>query len=126
MLVDLFPNRKESPAVLKFEKPKLDEGFGTASTVNYVGKGINLYKLGYKYTGRFDVLKAILNTSYLWENIRMQGGAYGCSASFDFYSGDFSIVSYRDPNLKETLNSYDNIADFINIKRHGIKNNIKH
>ena len=81
--------------------------------MQYVGKGANLYELGFKYTGRFEVLRAILNTSYLWENVRMQGGAYGCSASFDFYSGDFGMVSYRDPNLTETLNNYDAIADFI-------------
>ena len=112
-LAERFPVKSSKPTSFQFKKPVTNEAFPTASTVQYVGKGANLYDLGFEYSGGFEVVKAMLNTSYLWENIRMRGGAYGCSASFDYYSGDFGLVSYRDPNLKETLDSYDAIPNFL-------------
>ena len=59
------------------------------------------------------MLKSLLGTSYLLEKVRMQGGAYGSSNSFDFLTGDYGLVSYRDPNLKETLDIYDRTADHL-------------
>lgn len=112
-LVERFADRKQEPVSLQFNSGPVNEGFLTASTVQYVGKGANLYDLGFEYTGKFDVLKAILSKGFLWEKVRMQGGAYGSSASFDYYTGDFDLVSYRDPNLKETLAIYDEICGFI-------------
>lgn len=85
----------------------------TTSTVQYVGKGVNLYDLGFEFTGKFDAIKAILRTGYLWDRVRVQGGAYGCSLSFDSFTGDLGVVSYRDPNLGETLNVFDGIAEFL-------------
>ncbi len=92
----------------------LNEGFLTASTVQHVGKGANLYDLGFKYSGQFEVLKSLLRTGFLWDKVRVHGGAYGSGNSFDFFTGDYSLVSYRDPNLSETLAVYDEIADFLN------------
>ena len=91
----------------------LNEGFLTASTVQHVGKGANLYDLGFKYSGQFEILKALLRTGFLWDKVRVHGGAYGSSNSFDFFTGDYSLISYRDPNLTETLGVYDEIADFL-------------
>ncbi len=96
-----------------FEGPPQDEAFLTTSTIQYVGKGINLYDLGFEYTGKFEAVKAILRTGYLWDRVRVQGGAYGCSLSFDSFTGDLGIVSYRDPNLGETLDVFDGIGDFL-------------
>jgi Zn-dependent M16 (insulinase) family peptidase len=112
-LAQVFPEKGKSEVTLELPSYGLNEAFLTAGNIQYVGKGANLYDWGYEYSGKFEVLKAILNTQFLWENVRMKGGAYGCSASFDYYSGDFALVSYRDPNLKETLNVYDQIPDFI-------------
>jgi len=91
----------------------LNEGFLTASNVQHVGKGANLYDLGFKYSGQFEVLKALLRTGFLWDKVRVHGGAYGSSNSFDFFTGDYNLVSYRDPNLAETLAVYDEIANFL-------------
>ncbi len=91
----------------------LNEGFLTASNVQHVGKGANLYDLGFKYSGQFEVLKGLLRTGFLWDKVRVHGGAYGSGSSFDFFTGDFALVSYRDPNLAETLEVYDEIGDFL-------------
>ncbi len=91
----------------------LNEGFLTASSVQHVGKGANLYDLDFKYSGQFEVLKGLLRTGFLWDKVRVHGGAYGSSDSFDFFTGDYSLLSYRDPNLVETLAVYDEIADFL-------------
>ena len=90
-----------------------NEGFLTASNVQYVGKGANLYEMGFKHSGQFEVLKGLLRTGFLWDKVRVHGGAYGSSNSFDFFTGDYSLLSYRDPNLGETLAVYDEIADFL-------------
>ncbi len=109
----VIPDVACEPVELDLTPVPGNEAFLTASTVQYVGKGANLYDLGFEYNGRFDALKSILSTSYLWEKVRMQGGAYGSSNSFDFYTGDYGLVSYRDPNLQETLEIYDQIAEYI-------------
>jgi Zn-dependent M16 (insulinase) family peptidase len=112
-LAEALPGTPAEPVKLRFDLAPRNEGFLSASTVQYVGKGANLYDLGYEYTGSFNVLKSLLGTSYLWEKVRMQGGAYGSSNSFDFLTGDYGLVSYRDPNLKETLDIYDRTADHL-------------
>jgi len=81
--------------------------------VQFVGKGTNLFELGMEYSGKFDVLNAVLRTCFLWDRVRVQGGAYGSQSSFDSYSGDYGLVSYRDPNLTETLDIYDQIGDYL-------------
>ncbi len=108
-----FPNGNSTSLPFKFDPIQTNEAFITASTVQYVGKGANLFDLGYKYSGKFEVLKSVLRTGYLWEKVRVQGGAYGSMIGFDYFTGDLGLVSYRDPNLMETLNIYDEIADFL-------------
>jgi Zn-dependent M16 (insulinase) family peptidase len=108
-----LPSKKQFPAKLKFKTGPINEAFLTASSVQFVGKGINLFELGMKYSGRFDVLNAVLRTCFLWDRVRVQGGAYGSQISFDSYSGDYGLVSYRDPNLTETLDIYDQIGDYL-------------
>lgn len=112
-LAEMFTDSSRSPAALNFDDVQINEAFPTASTVQYVGKGANLYDLGFTYSGKFNVLKSILRTGYLWDRVRVQGGAYGSSLSLDPFTGDFSMVSYRDPNLTETLAVYDEISDFL-------------
>jgi hypothetical protein len=112
-LTQKLPAKKQTPAILKFETGPVNEAFLTASSVQFVGKGTNLFELGMEYSGKFDVLNAVLRTCFLWDRVRVQGGAYGSQSSFDSYSGDYGLVSYRDPNLTETLDIYDQIGDYL-------------
>ncbi len=86
------------------------EGLTIPAQVNYVGKGGNLRALGFELTAASSVALKLLNTTYLWDKIRVQGGAYGGSARFDLTAGNFSFLSYRDPNLLKTLDAYDGAA----------------
>ena len=112
-LAEALPSGEAPVAAWDLPMPPPNEAFLTTSTVQYVGKGINLYELGFRYTGVFEAVKAILRTGYLWDRVRVQGGAYGCSLRFDVCSGDLGIVSYRDPNLGETLEVFDGIPEFL-------------
>ncbi|MBC7878555.1 MAG: insulinase family protein [Anaerolineales bacterium] len=89
------------------------EGLTIPAQVNYVGKGANLYDLGYEYDGSAEVIGGYLRMAYLWEKIRVQGGAYGAFNVFDDRSGVFTFLSYRDPNLAATIEHYDKAADFL-------------
>jgi Zn-dependent M16 (insulinase) family peptidase len=89
------------------------EGLTLASQVNYVGKAVNLYDVGYQYNGAFNVVANYLRTGFLWERIRVQGGAYGAFTGFDQQSGTFTYLSYRDPNLLDTLAIYNQLPDFL-------------
>ena len=89
------------------------EGLTIPAQVNYVGKAANLYDLGYQHHNSMAVVTNHLRTGYLWEQIRMKGGAYGAFMPFDSYTGVLAMVSYRDPNLLETLAVYDKLADYL-------------
>lgn len=90
-----------------------NEGLTLPAQVNYVGKAANLYDLGYEYNASAAVISRYLRTTWLWEKVRMQGGAYGGFCSFDRLSGVFSFTSYRDPNLLGTLENYDLASRFL-------------
>src|SRR5260370_11136972 len=91
----------------------LSEGLIVPTKVNYVGKGADLYREGIRPSGAHLVARSYLRTSWLWDKIRVQGGAYGGRCMFDRYSGGFTFVSYRDPNLIATLDTYDRTPDFL-------------
>lgn len=94
------------------EKEKKSEGFTTASQVNYVARAGNFKAHGFEYTGALKILKLLLSYDYLWNNIRVKGGAYGCAASFN-RNGDTGFASYRDPKLRETDRVYEKITEFV-------------
>jgi hypothetical protein len=89
------------------------EGLTIPAQVNYVGKGANLFKLGYEARGSVDVILNYLRTTWLWERVRVQGGAYGAFCAFNQRSGVYTYLSYRDPNLLKTLDNYDGAASFL-------------
>ncbi len=89
------------------------EGLSIPAQVNYVGKGHNLFDEGYAAHGSAHVISGYLRTSWLWDRIRVQGGAYGAFSMFDRISGTFTLVSYRDPNLLKTLDNFDQAAGFL-------------
>jgi Zn-dependent M16 (insulinase) family peptidase len=91
----------------------IDEGLTIPAQVNYVGKGADLYRLGYRLHGSSAVIAKYLRTTWLWEKVRVQGGAYSSACNFDRRSGVLSFVSYRDPNLLATLDVYDQTGHFL-------------
>lgn len=116
---------KELPSFKKclFDEPAEDtvctpiyevknEGFKTSGQVQYVATAGNFREQGFEYTGCLKILKVMLSYEYLWMNVRVKGGAYGCMSDFKT-SGDSYLVSYRDPNLKKTLEVFEHTADYI-------------
>jgi len=83
------------------------EGLVLPAQVNYVGKGMNLFQHGYTWHGSAQVIIKHLRTGYLWERVRVQGGAYGCLCGLDRATGAFYMVSYRDPAVLPTLGVFD-------------------
>lgn len=105
------PVRKEP---LKLILEKKNEGFATSAQIQYVAKAGSYRGNGhdYAYTGALRILKVIMGYDYLWLNVRVKGGAYGCMCSFA-KNGESYIVSYRDPNLKKTLEVYERAGDYL-------------
>lgn len=91
---------------------KKNEGFLTPAKVQYVARCGNYKKAGWEYTGALRVLKTIMNCEYLWNQVRVVGGAYGCSASFGG-NGDSNFVSYRDPHLSKTNQVYEAVPKYL-------------
>ena len=101
----------KKPFVIKLSKK--NEGFETSAQIQYVGRAGNYRMDGnLSYTGVLRVLKVILGYEYLWTNVRVKGGAYGCMCNFG-KAGDSYFVSYRDPNLKKTMETFEKIGDYL-------------
>lgn len=90
----------------------VNEGLKTSAQVDYVARCGNFRDAGLAYTGALKILQVILSYDYLWLNIRVKGGAYGCMSGFG-RSGEGYLVSYRDPNLKETNEIYEGIPAYL-------------
>ncbi|HSA99834.1 MAG TPA: peptidase M16, partial [Anaerolineales bacterium] len=108
-----LPAKEAKLAPFGVQPAPVKEGLTIPAQVNYVGKGANLYDLGYEYDGSAEVIVGYLRMAYLWEKIRVQGGAYGAFAVFDDASGVFTYLSYRDPNVAATIDNYDKAAAFL-------------
>ncbi len=96
--------------------PKLsteNEGMTIPVGVNFVGKATDIYRLGHKMQGSYEAITGYLRTTWLWDTIRLQGGAYGAFSLFDNLSGVFAYLSYRDPNTLKTISAYDGSGDFL-------------
>jgi Zn-dependent M16 (insulinase) family peptidase len=115
--IETLPDRQTSNVMRQLDWPihadAVNEGLTIPAQVNYVGKGADLYALGYKLNGAWLPIQNWLRTTYLWERIRVQGGAYGGFCTFDPRSGVFTYLSYRDPNLLATVENYDGTPAFI-------------
>jgi Zn-dependent M16 (insulinase) family peptidase len=108
-----LPVRSATPTDWSVSLANGHEGLAIPAQVNYVGKGANVYALGHQLSGTWLPVQNYLRTGYLWERVRMQGGAYGGFCSFDIRTGAFTFLSYRDPNLLDTLRIYDDAAMFL-------------
>ncbi len=100
----------EEPCIIHCEKR--NEGFKTSSKVQYVARVGNFIDEGLNYTGALQILKVILSYDYLWQNVRVKGGAYGCMSNFTRL-GEGYFMSYRDPNLEKTNEVYEGVVDYL-------------
>lgn len=91
---------------------KRNEGFKTSSKVQYVARVGNFIDGGADYTGALQILKVILSYDYLWQNVRVKGGAYGCMSNFNRI-GEGYLISYRDPNLEKTIEVYKGVVNYL-------------
>ncbi|NLL76407.1 MAG: insulinase family protein [Clostridiales bacterium] len=91
---------------------KKNEGYLTSAQIQFVCRAGNFIHKGLPYTGALKVLKVMMGFDYLWNRVRVKGGAYGCMCNFG-RSGDSYFVSYRDPNLEKTIEIYEKAADYI-------------
>ena len=107
---DVTIDEVSGPCILHCRKR--NEGFKTSSKVQYVARTGNFIDGGAEYTGALQILKVILSYDYLWQNIRVKGGAYGCMSSFNRI-GEGYLISYRDPNLKKTMEIYEGVVDYL-------------
>ncbi len=103
---------EDAGAPFTIDLAKKNEGFTTAGEVQYVCRAGNYSKKGLAYTGVLRVLRVIMGYDYLWNRIRVKGGAYGCMSSFSREGSSF-LVSYRDPHLKQTVKTFEEAADYI-------------
>merc|ERR1712232_66342 len=102
--------------------PVADEGFVVPTQVSYVGKSGLVYEEGEQASGSAQVVARFLRTGFLWDRVRVMGGAYGGFCTFSPYSGFFSYLSYRDPNLSKTLDVYDAAGDAVKAAAEQMRN----
>ncbi len=108
-----LPGGSPEPAIWNPEYGAVPEALTLPANVNYVGKGAGLFDLGYQRHGATEVISHYVRSTWLWDRVRVQGGAYGGFCVFDAHSGAFSYISYRDPNLLQTLDVYDQTESFL-------------
>ena len=114
--LDTLPEKEIHSVERSYKLEKKNEGFQTSSQVQYVARCGNFKKKGYQFHGSMRILQVILNYDYLWINLRVKGGAYGCMSALA-RDGQGYFVSYRDPNLAETNQVYEKIPEYLaNIK----------
>lgn len=110
--IDTLNTETVTPGNFNFKDTNKNEGYYMTSNVVYVSKGYDLTKLGQKYVGDLTVLSNILNSSFLHNEIRAKGGAYGGGITIP-RTATLATYSYRDPNLKNTVEVYDKIGEFV-------------
>ena len=111
--IGTLPSREVSYQPLEIKLQPENVGFATQGKVQYVTTGVNLKALGIEDDSRYILLNQLLSTGFLWERVRVQGGAYGCFLSYNQFDGVLNITSYRDPNLRETLEVYKELANHL-------------
>lgn len=103
---------KLNKAAYSYELYAKNEGLLTSAKIQYNAKAGNFKDLGYKYSGSMNVLRLIMNYDYLWNKLRVQGGAYGAFNSYA-RNGNMFFASYRDPNLAESIDVYDKTFEYL-------------
>ncbi|MDR1125247.1 MAG: insulinase family protein [Deltaproteobacteria bacterium] len=109
-LAERLPEAVLAPVCRAMEDLPAREAIVVPAQVNFMAKGMNLFDQGYVYHGSALAILKYLRTGFLWEKVRVQGGAYGAFATLDRFTGDFVLASYRDPNIAGTLQIFDGCA----------------
>ncbi len=112
VISDMPMGEETAPHIFDFPKTSINEAFLTSGKVQYVAKGSNFRQHGFEYTGALRVMETILRYEYLWKKVRVLGGAYGAFTQF-LRDGTGILCSYRDPNLKETLEVYKGVPEYL-------------
>lgn len=107
-----LPLKERTTNHYSIEPVKKNEGIYTSGMVQYVAMGGDFKKLGFEYNASLRVVETLLKYEYLWTNIRVKGGAYGMMLQIH-RNGILKLVSYRDPNLKNTVNVYKGIGEYL-------------
>jgi len=102
-----------APALDGVSLRPMNEGLVIPARVNYVGKAANLFDAGFRVHGALLLAARYLSNTYLWEEVRVRGGAYGGFCRLDPRTGTFLFLSYRDPNVEKTVDIYDGACDFL-------------
>ncbi len=110
--VDEFKEKVKCDNIFEFKPEQKNEGFKAPIDVQYVALTGNFKKAGLPYTGALKVFENAVSTDYLWKNVRVLGGAYGCMCGFN-YDGSAYFVSYRDPNIEKTLDTYKGVVQYL-------------
>ena len=110
--IEALPKGSAVAATPDYTMGQQNEAFTDASAIQYVARSGNFVNHGFAYTGALNILKMILSYDYLWNNVRVKGGAYGCGSSF-LRTGDTYFASYRDPNLGKTNEVYEKMPEYI-------------
>jgi Zn-dependent M16 (insulinase) family peptidase len=97
---------------MRMDSALVREGWSTNTAVSFVGASIPTVTLGHPDAPVLAVISKILKSNYLHREIREKGGAYGGFAIYNSEDGIFSFGSYRDPHIINTLNVFEQAADF--------------
>ena len=111
-LMPVLENSKKLENMNSLVPEQKNEGFKTPGQVQFVARCGSWKDAVPEYSGSFKVLRMILEYDYLWNNIRVKGGAYGCGCGFS-YDGKGYFASFRDPNLKETDEIYKHVFEYV-------------
>jgi len=112
VFTDTLTSYPIKPQKYHFNFCQPNEGFILPGNVQFVSKGYSFAPFGTKYSGDMEVLNQMLDLDYLWNRIRVQGGAYGC-ALVVMPAGPILASSWSDPNLTESLRVYDETHTYL-------------
>lgn len=113
-LVDTLASDELPVVSRKLELKKTKLALKTSGQVNFVCRVGDYSKAGVEYTGAMRILSSMMNSDYLWNNIRVKGGAYGCGAAFGGFASSLgAFTSYRDPNLEKTNEIYEKAPEYV-------------
>lgn len=89
-----------------------NEAFIVPSDVTYSSVGYDRRLLNQPYTGAWAVASRALTYDFLWNEVRVKGGAYGVGFGAT-YSGNMRFYSYRDPHIDETIERFEQSAAYL-------------
>ena len=112
-LVSAFPEGSPAPENRAYRtNTPMDAGFRIPAQIGFAVRGYRLSKLGLRFDGTMWLATSILTLGYLWNRVRVQGGAYGAGIQVD-RSGNLFSYSYRDPTPARTLEADAGASAFL-------------